>query len=191
MNGIMEIDNSNKTAIARTKMSAPFRNFLKSYGDTVKSKSILDFGCGKGKDVEEATGLGYNIQGYDPNNEKYPLPNTNLKFDIIYCGYVLNVVHPTVREITINSCWERIANNGMAVFVTRTDTEVNKLAIKGNWAKDNDGFRTSKGTFQKGFNRPELSKLIQDSLPKNGHIIMTTTDFNCGCSAVVVRKMNV
>lgn len=190
MNGIMENDNSYKTAIARTKMSAPFKNFLKSYGDTIKNKTILDFGCGKGKDVEEATNLGYTITGYDPNNKKYPMPNSNLKFNVIYCGYVLNVIHPMIREIAINSCWERVADNGMAVFVARTDTEINKLAEKGKWNKENDGFRTSKGTFQKGFNRSELSKLIQDSLPVGEYAIMTTTDFDCSCSAVVVRRIN-
>lgn len=177
---------SGKTAISRNRMSAPMRNFLKSYGDKIKNKSILDFGCGKGKDVEEAAKMGYDIVGYDPNQD-FPLPDRN--FDIVYCGYVINVIRDFDRRLLIKQMWDKLWDGGMLVIVSRTDKEVENNALKGNWGKLDDGFITAKNTFQKGFNRVELSNLCQSVLKGENYIIMTTTHFDCNCSAVIIRKL--
>lgn len=180
--------NSGKTAISRVSMSAPFKNFLNTYGDTIKNKSILDYGCGKGVDVREASKLGYSICGYDPNNENFP--ELSGKFDIVYCGYVINVINLNDRECLIKNCWDKINGGGMMVIVARTSKEIESNAKKNAWVPCDDGFITPKGTFQKGFDRVELSNLIQNCLKDENFIVMTTTNFDCNCSGVIVRNLS-
>lgn len=78
--------NSWKTAIVRTKLSAPVRylrehRLIKGY--------VLDYGCGRGFD---ATYLGWDK--YDPHY--YP-DDPSFLYDTIICSYVLNTL-PKSRE---------------------------------------------------------------------------------------------
>lgn len=182
----MNNEKSGETAISRIKMSSPMNAFLKCYGHTLENKSILDFGCGKGKDVEEALKLGYNIVGYDPNQTSFPIPKNN--FDIVFCSYVLNVISKPMRIDVINSCWMKLKENGFAIFVSRTDKEINNLAKNKHWEPKEDGYLTGKGTFQKGFNISELSDLIKNSLSGKEFDIIKT-NLNCKCSSVIIKKI--
>ena len=95
------------TAIARKNPSAPMKWLCANdclVGD------ILDYGCGKGKDVEwlnarcDEEGLeGQHVIGFDP----YYAPNTIVNgmanvFDTITCNFVLNVIESSIeRDSTI------------------------------------------------------------------------------------------
>jgi DNA phosphorothioation-associated putative methyltransferase len=94
-------DNSFKTAISRKTISAPLK-YLISCGLINKSQTILDYGCGRGFDVQWLKENGYNVVGFDP----YWNPNFNVlntKYDVILCTYVLNVVAPKIRKIIIKN----------------------------------------------------------------------------------------
>lgn len=76
-----------RTAIARKTPSLPLRKILSLY-EFPKTAVILDFGCGKGRDLQYLLlELGYDAYGYDPYFQ--PIKPSNA-FDIVLCTYVLN-----------------------------------------------------------------------------------------------------
>ena len=76
------------TAKERDTISLPARTIEQQ---SLLNGSILDFGCGFGKDVEVLQAKNYEITGYDPSYfPNYP----DKKFDTILCFYVLNVLLP-------------------------------------------------------------------------------------------------
>ena len=81
--------NSHKTAITRTKMSAPVK-FLKGQG--LLQGRTLDYGCGKGFDADVL-----QCSKYDPHFSP-ELPKG--KFDTIICNYVLNVIESEVVRLS-------------------------------------------------------------------------------------------
>ena len=108
-------NNSCLTAITRTKLSAPSKVLLDK--GLLKGR-VLDFGCGKGFDVEYLSGLGYNIQGFDP----YYQPEKPIgKFDTIICNYVLNVLEPSEWDSVLSDIKELLNNNGIAYIAVRRD----------------------------------------------------------------------
>lgn len=76
------------TAISRRTASAPLRRLLKDGRITGR---VLDFGCGRGRDVEELVAQGYDAWGYDPHWSPERPEGT---FDTVVCTYVLNVLPP-------------------------------------------------------------------------------------------------
>jgi hypothetical protein len=105
---IMNSNEAHKTAIARTKLSAPAQ-YLTERGLLVGR--VLDFGCGHGVDAEilstfSIEGLTHREDGifevckWDPffhPNAQLPLELAG-KVDTIMCNYVLNVVTPKEQE---------------------------------------------------------------------------------------------
>ena len=89
MNNV-EIKRGN-TAISRQKMSRPMKKMYES--KMFDKKRVLDFGCGKGFDVEYLKNEGkIDITGYEPYAcDKY-LQYPTGKFDIVTNNYVLNVI---------------------------------------------------------------------------------------------------
>jgi len=77
-----------KTAITRSAPSAPLKKIL-SLTDFPKPEGtkILDFGCGKGRDVQQLKEMGYDAQGYDQHFQ--PKKPTG-KFDVVFCTFVIN-----------------------------------------------------------------------------------------------------
>ena len=72
------------TAIGRTKPSSPAIWIKENIG--FHPGSTLDYGCGRGVDVEH-----FDIEGYDPNGifAGYPVRG---HYETILCTYVLNVI---------------------------------------------------------------------------------------------------
>lgn len=111
-----EVDQSNartkvlsRTAIARRAPSAPAR-WLKAQGRL--TGLVLDFGCGRGADVQA-----YGLIGYDP----YYLPVFPRKhyFDTVICLYVLNVVNEEEQADIITTIQELLKPGGKAYFAVR------------------------------------------------------------------------
>lgn len=106
-------NNSQKTAIKRTKMSQPTRILLKN--NLLKGK-ILDFGCGYGKDVEELNKNGLNAIGYD----KYYQPIwPKDKFNTVICQFVLNTVDEKEQETIIKQIKSLLEKDGKAYITVR------------------------------------------------------------------------
>ena len=149
-----------KTAIKRWKASRPARllskHCLKSPGylawkkkPTFNGPSILDWGCGRGDDIEHYSSLKYfnTTVGYDPYwNSTLPILKS---FEIITCTYVLNVIPEKNDRIEcVRSLLKYLDPNGDLYISVRTPSEIRRLASKNKWKKYKDGFLTSKNTFQ-------------------------------------------
>lgn len=135
------------TAIARKSHSKPYQYLLRNYWITT-NKSILDYGCGKGYDVETLKKRGYNIEGYDKFHDKYNnidiVANNGKCFDMVTCNYVFNVIEDIQERRDLLETLKGICD-GSLIITLRAD----KKSVKDTWKKYNDGYITSKGTFQK------------------------------------------
>lgn len=80
--------NSRYSAISRVSLSSPAAYLLQN---GLLHGSILDYGCGRGGDVERLSEMGYVAVGYDPF---YRPRMPRRKFDCVLLTYVLNVVSP-------------------------------------------------------------------------------------------------
>jgi len=108
-----------KTAITRTKISAPTR-FLKEEG--LLKGDVLDYGCGKGFDADE---LGFDK--YDPHF----FPDTELStYDVIVCNYVLNVVDEDTGKQIIETIRSLLKVGGKAYISVRRDFKVKEYVSK-------------------------------------------------------------
>ena len=145
----VEIKRGN-TAIARQKMSRPMKKMYESR--KFDKKTVLDYGCGKGFDVEYLKLQGIDIKGYEPfASDKY-LQMPEGKFDIITSNYVLNVIeNPTERKKLV----EEMKKLGNTVVIT---VRADKKSIKNTWVTFSDGFLTPKGTFQKIYDEKTLKE---------------------------------
>ena len=101
---------SHKTAIRRTKISAPMRMLLQK--GLIHGRA-LDYGCGHGFDASAA-----GMEKYDPH--WFPeIPEGD--FDVIVCQYVLNTLHRKYwREILID-IQMRLRQMGQAYITVRKD----------------------------------------------------------------------
>jgi DNA phosphorothioation-associated putative methyltransferase len=120
--------NEHLTAIARKFPSAPLR-YLIGKG-LVSGYSVLDYGCGRGIDVECLSDLGYNARGWDP----YWAPDDkplSLQYDTVLCTYVLNVLPPAKRKEALAAITDRLQPNGIAFVTVRTDIAKTTKTAKG------------------------------------------------------------
>lgn len=124
------------TAISRKTASAPMK-WLAKESKLKATHTILDYGCGKGKDVEWLKGFYYNIDGYDPYYAPNTLSNDSKNcYDVITCNFVLNVIEGSqAREGVIHHIKGLLKQNGVAYIAIRADKK--KL----------NGY-TKRGTFQ-------------------------------------------
>jgi 2-polyprenyl-3-methyl-5-hydroxy-6-metoxy-1,4-benzoquinol methylase len=103
-------EGSFKTAISRRSMSKPAR-ILRDKG--LLKGEVLDYGCGKGKDVEA---LG--CDGYDPT---YAPDFPEGPYDTILCTYVLNVVSARAERDILKKVKGLLKPGGTAYFTVRRD----------------------------------------------------------------------
>lgn len=116
---------SHRTAIKRKTLSTPTRYLLEK---GLLQGRLLDYGCGRGFDCDFL-----KCDGYDPHYRPQPL---TVKYDTIFCNYVLNVL-PTEEERSevLDQIALLLVEGGQAYIAVRSD----KKSLNG-W--------TSRGTFQ-------------------------------------------
>jgi 2-polyprenyl-3-methyl-5-hydroxy-6-metoxy-1,4-benzoquinol methylase len=113
-----------KTAISRTTASAPTKWLAKEHRLLGK---VLDWGCGRGKDVEWLREASIPAEGYDPHWRRYN-DFYEGEFDIIICNFVLNTIEdPKEREATLKNMLVYLRQNGRAYVSIRAD----KAKLKG------------------------------------------------------------
>lgn len=90
----------------RAKFPKNFEKFLQEK----KPKSILDFGCGKGRLLDTIKGSYPEIEvhGYDPANPEYDIDLKNIKVDMVISSDVLEHIEPefliqTLSDLRNNS----------------------------------------------------------------------------------------
>jgi len=153
-----------RTAMHRTVASKPLRTLLQTH---IALGKVLDYGCGKGKDLDVLRSLGYKATGYDPIFEP---TKPRGKFDTVIVTYVLNVLVGHMREDVLVDAWKHVKRGGRLIVTVRTDKEINREAKRSKWQAKHDGYITGKKTFQKGFNQYELERLLIETLPKARNI---------------------
>jgi len=147
-----ELKSSMRTAKARKKASVPTRLL---YEKGLLYGKVLDYGCGRGRDVEWLLKNGINVVGYDPNFYPYKEILIDSYYDIVLCHYVLNtVLEKTRHKILVDI--RRILKRGGKLFLS-----VRSIKEKINGVPFCDGVITSRGTFQKRFEKSEIVRLLE------------------------------
>jgi DNA phosphorothioation-associated putative methyltransferase len=92
-----------KTAIRRPGFSLPINCLLRD-GLLDGTRSLFDYGCGRGQDLALLQDLGIACEGWDPVHR----PHTERSAaDVVNLGYVINVIEdPQERSATLRSAWE-------------------------------------------------------------------------------------
>jgi len=121
-----------KTAMSRDGPSRPLKWLLKNknliweFGD---NNYILDYGCGRGKDVQHLENLIKEIsnlpelivRGYDPNYSSFGSWDMYY-YDTILCTYVLNVVGPEEEDEIIRILnWKKLDQRSRIFLSVRRD----------------------------------------------------------------------
>lgn len=146
--------NAHRTAIARTAPSRPARVIVER-GLLTPSTELLNFGSGRGIDTALFAEHCKLAEGYDPHFARPEL--LDRKWDVVFCGFVLNVLDEDERPAVIAKARELLHKGGRAYFAVRGygDKSINGTPHK-------DGVITSHGTFQRAFSPAELlCELVQ------------------------------
>ena len=143
-----------QTAIGRGNLSYPARQAITD-GLFEQTSHILDFGCGRGQDVERMRSAGYGIQGWDPH---YFPDTVRAPAEAVLLAYVLNVIEdPIERRATLQEAWS--LTNSVLVVAARLTWDSSKVV----GLEQNDGVRTSRGTFQHLFHPKELREFVEEA----------------------------
>lgn len=135
-----------KCAIARTKISMPMRVALE-HGVVSSHHCLLDFGTGRGQDIEHLRKLNVSCVGFDPYWHNYleRLRPT----DTVSCLYVINTIEDEIeRAEVLQYCW-KLAKR-VLIIALRTDGKGEGL--------------TKIKTFQKYYCREEFNDFISRTL---------------------------
>jgi DNA phosphorothioation-associated putative methyltransferase len=139
----------------KSYLAAPTRYYLSATAKALLKYKILnptdthlDYGCGKGGDVERLSQLGYKSVGYDPYY--FPLQPTGA--DVVTMGYVLNVIECLhERRQSLINAW------GLASKCLIISTNVRGAGL-------HDGNITQIGTFTKSYKYVEFKAFVESTL---------------------------
>ena len=123
------MDNSYKTAIGRKSLSAPVK-YLRKINAFPQGTSIIDFGCGRGTDVQFLREMNYETVGYDPHWSQAGWL-LGYKYDIVLCTYVLNVVDIRQRDLIIKTLKNLTKPQGNVYITVRRDVKRHHVSIRG------------------------------------------------------------
>lgn len=142
-----------RTAIGRGDLSMPVRLSLRD-AILMPSKSILDYGCGRGQDVARLRTMGFQVDGWDP----FFVPDApRVGHDVVLLNYVLNVIEDAAeRRETLSRAWG-LASDALVVSC-RLKWEMGALRA----TESGDGVITSRNTFQHFYSPNELRKLVEE-----------------------------
>ena len=139
----------------RDSLSRPIRLALR-HELLDPTRTLFDFGCGRGDDIATLTRDGYRAEGWDP----YHRPDTKQRAaEVVNLGYVVNVIEdPLERDETLRRAW-KLARR-LLIVSARLEDERDEAHI----AAVRDGWVTRRGTFQKFFGHDELGVWIEQVL---------------------------
>lgn len=127
------------TALVRYGFSAPIQ-MLARFAFLDGSRSVFDYGCGRGDDLRGLQENGIQALGWDPH---YAPDKEKQISNIVNLGFVINVIENINERIEAIQGAYSLAQELLVVSVMLA----NQNATKGK--PFNDGVLTSRGTFQK------------------------------------------
>ena len=91
-----------KTAIVRHDLSKPMQLMMR-VGLVTPQRSLFDYGCGQGEDVQALVSQGFDAFGWDPH---HAATGVRKPADVVNLGFVLNVIEdPRERVETLKAAW--------------------------------------------------------------------------------------
>ena len=172
--------NSGRTAMRRKKASRPLRAALKL--NAIQGK-VLDYGCGRGKDIEELQALGFKVAGYDPH---FQSRKPRGRFQTVLMTYVVNVLESSERNAAIQDAWKHVKKGGRLIIASRTKREIEREAVENGWVPYAYGFITGKGTYQRGYTPQQLARLVLVQLKNVRNVQIGPS--NAGGVMVIILK---
>ncbi|MDR8033035.1 DNA phosphorothioation-associated putative methyltransferase [Burkholderia cenocepacia] len=148
-----------RTALSRYSFSAPIQ-ILSRLGFLDGTRSLFDYGCGRGDDVRGLKGLGIEAAGWDPH---YANDQPLSRASIVNLGFVINVIENVdERELALKKSYS-LSDDILVVSAML----VNQDSARGTPYRD--GVLTSRNTFQKYYFQSELKEFI-DHVTENDAI---------------------
>lgn len=142
------------TALVRYGFSAPVQ-MLARFGFLDGSRSVFDYGCGRGDDLRGLQENGIQALGWDPH---YAPDNSKQLSNIVNLGFVINVIEDINERIEALQGAYSLAQELLVVSVMLA----NQKDSKGKPLYD--GILTSRGTFQKYYTPTELKIFVEQHL---------------------------
>ncbi len=125
---------------------------------------ILDFGCGKGGDmnylIQELPYTKY-ISGYDANLQPHMSHHT---FDTIFCNNVINYIktEAAVKQELMKAI-NKLKPGGRLILTARKFAEVSgNVKRNSNWKRCGIGYISEKDVYQQGYDDLDLKTLLED-----------------------------
>ncbi|WP_347259291.1 DNA phosphorothioation-associated putative methyltransferase, partial [Methylocaldum sp.] len=142
------------TALTRYGFSAPIQT-LTRFGFLDGSKTVFDYGCGRGGDVRGLRENGIEAAGWDPY---YAPEETRRNAHIVNLGFVINVIEDMDKRVEALQGAYRLAEELLVVSAMLANPD----AVRGT--PYGDGILTSRNTFQKYYSQGELRAFIAEVL---------------------------
>lgn len=142
------------TALVRYGFSAPIQ-MLARFGFLDASRSVFDYGCGRGDDLRGLQENGIQALGWDPH---YAPDNSKQLSNIVNLGFVINVIEDINERIEALQGAYSLAQELLVVSVMLENQNVSKGKSL------YDGILTSRGTFQKYYTPTELKIFVEQHL---------------------------
>jgi DNA phosphorothioation-associated putative methyltransferase len=140
-----------RTAIVRRDLSQPMQLMMR-FGVVTADRSVFDYGCGQGEDVEALVSQGFEAFGWDPH---HAAKGPRRPADVVNLGFVVNVIEDQrERAETLKAAWG-FANRALCVAVM-----VQGRAQTAGQKPHGDGYVTSRGTFQRYFTQQDLREFV-------------------------------
>jgi DNA phosphorothioation-associated putative methyltransferase len=142
------------TALTRYGFSAPIQT-LARFGFLNGSKTVFDYGCGRGGDVRGLKENGIEAAGWDP----YYAPEERRRTaHIVNLGFVINVIEDPAERLEALRGAYALAEELLVVSAMLANPE----SVRGT--PYGDGVLTSRNTFQKYYLQDELRAYLAEAL---------------------------
>jgi DNA phosphorothioation-associated putative methyltransferase len=146
-----------RTALTRYDFSAPMQT-LARFGFLDGSKSVFDYGCGRGDDLRNLSANEIPAFGWDPH---YAPDGVKQQADIVNLGFVINVIENRDERAEALQGAYALAKELLVVSAMLSSQE----SVKG--VPYGDGVLTARSTFQKYYSQDELRNYIAGVLEES------------------------
>jgi DNA phosphorothioation-associated putative methyltransferase len=145
------------TALSRSNFSAPVQS-LSRHGLVRPGVTFFDYGCGRGDDVRGLLANSIDATGWDPH---FASDAEKRSADVVNIGFVINVIE-SMRERVEALLGAYAHCKGVLAIAAMLSSQA---APEGR--PFNDGYMTSRKTFQKYFTQAQLRDFIEHTLEEN------------------------